>query len=301
GTVTASVLSGTHTGTWSGNTIGVANGGTGVSSLTSGRVLFGNGVGAIGTTTTADLHWDNTNYRLGIGHVSPTSKLYVFDTGANYFGSTIASDLFRIVGRPVPNLNDKVVLGTFGANASSGGNDVLFSIRAIRVAAGANHTGVAMQLSYDVDATEAQNGRLSFYGNKIGIGTVTPSSALDVVGTVKATSFAGDGSGLTGITATSYSGTMGVTSGGTGTTTAFTQGSVVFAGASGVYGQNNAQLFWDSEYSVGCEWDDNGYDDYRKSHGDMEWECDRGDERWYRNDDGIYARVAGVCRYGWSL
>lgn len=41
------------------------------------------------------------------------------------------------------------------------------------------------------------------------------------------------------------SGTLGVARGGTGTTTAFTAGSVVFAGASGVYSQDNANLFWD--------------------------------------------------------
>ena len=33
--------------------------------------------------------------------------------------------------------------------------------------------------------------------------------------------------------------------GGTGTSTVFTQGSVVFAGAGGVYSQDNANLFWD--------------------------------------------------------
>lgn len=33
--------------------------------------------------------------------------------------------------------------------------------------------------------------------------------------------------------------------GGTGTTTVFTQGSVVFAGASGIYAQDNANFFWD--------------------------------------------------------
>ena len=39
--------------------------------------------------------------------------------------------------------------------------------------------------------------------------------------------------------------TLPVTKGGTGTNTAFTAGSVVFAGASGVYSQDNANLFWD--------------------------------------------------------
>lgn len=34
-------------------------------------------------------------------------------------------------------------------------------------------------------------------------------------------------------------------SGGTGTSTVFTQGSIVFAGAAGVYTQDNARLFWD--------------------------------------------------------
>jgi hypothetical protein len=41
-------------------------------------------------------------------------------------------------------------------------------------------------------------------------------------------------------------GTASVAQGGTGTGTAFTQGSVLFAGASGVYSQNNANFFWDN-------------------------------------------------------
>ena len=40
-------------------------------------------------------------------------------------------------------------------------------------------------------------------------------------------------------------GTLSVTNGGTGTTTQFTAGSVVFAGSSGVYSQDNTNLFWD--------------------------------------------------------
>lgn len=40
-------------------------------------------------------------------------------------------------------------------------------------------------------------------------------------------------------------GTLPVGNGGTGTSTAFTAGSVVFAGTSGVYTQDNANLFWD--------------------------------------------------------
>jgi len=41
-------------------------------------------------------------------------------------------------------------------------------------------------------------------------------------------------------------GTLPVANGGTGTATAFTTGSVVFAGASGTYSQNNSKVFWDN-------------------------------------------------------
>ncbi len=49
------------------------------------------------------------------------------------------------------------------------------------------------------------------------------------------------------ITSGTWNGTLiGVGYGGTGTATTFTAGSIVFAGASGVYTQNNADLFWDN-------------------------------------------------------
>lgn len=51
--------------------------------------------------------------------------------------------------------------------------------------------------------------------------------------------------GKIGLT-THVSGTLGVGNGGTGTATTFTTGSVVFAGASGVYSQNNSLFFWDN-------------------------------------------------------
>lgn len=59
------------------------------------------------------------------------------------------------------------------------------------------------------------------------------------------------GSGLTGGTITT-SGTVALAipvtpaDGGTGSTTAFTAGSIVYAGTSGVYAQDNANLFWDA-------------------------------------------------------
>lgn len=47
-------------------------------------------------------------------------------------------------------------------------------------------------------------------------------------------------------------GTLGVGNGGTGTATVFTQGSVIFAGASGVYTQDNANFFFDDATNSLC-------------------------------------------------
>ena len=56
----------------------------------------------------------------------------------------------------------------------------------------------------------------------------------------------GFGVSVFGATSGNSGSTLPVTSGGTGTSTAFTAGSVVFAGTSGVYSQDNANFFWDS-------------------------------------------------------
>ncbi len=56
----------------------------------------------------------------------------------------------------------------------------------------------------------------------------------------------GNLSNCTAYPATALTGITAVANGGTGTSTAFTLGSVVFAGASGVYTQDNAKFFWDN-------------------------------------------------------
>jgi hypothetical protein len=55
--------------------LSVANGGTGVATLTANKLVVGNGTS--GVITPADIHWDNTNGRLGIAITTPTERLEV--------------------------------------------------------------------------------------------------------------------------------------------------------------------------------------------------------------------------------
>jgi microcystin-dependent protein len=51
-------------------TLPVANGGSGASTLTANKILVGNGTSAVLAPT--NLHWDNTNSRLGVGDTTPS-------------------------------------------------------------------------------------------------------------------------------------------------------------------------------------------------------------------------------------
>jgi hypothetical protein len=81
------------------------------------------------------------------------------------------------------------------------------------------------------------------------VGNTGAAPSWSTLSGIGVTSFSAGTTGLTPSSATTgvvtLAGTLGVANGGTGTATAFTTGSVVFAGASGVYTQDNANLFWD--------------------------------------------------------
>ena len=64
---------------WS-QTLGVANGGTGLNSLTAGRIPYGAGTSAFGSS--ANLFWDSSNNRLGVGTSSPAVTVAISATDA---------------------------------------------------------------------------------------------------------------------------------------------------------------------------------------------------------------------------
>jgi hypothetical protein len=85
-----------------GSALSVPNGGTGLTSLTAGRIPFGAGADALGNS--ANLFWNNTNPALGIGTASPLSFsgyswLTINGTTAAAFSlSTGGTERFRFTG-----------------------------------------------------------------------------------------------------------------------------------------------------------------------------------------------------------
>jgi hypothetical protein len=197
-------------------TLNVVNGGTGQTSYTDGQLLIGNTTGNTLTksTLTAGTAISITN---GAGSITITN------TAPDQIVSLTAGTGISISGTypsfTITNtLPDQIVSLTGAGTTVVTGTYPSFTITS-------NDAYVGTVTS--VSGTGTVNG-ITFTG------TVTSSGSLTLGGT------------LSGVSLTSQvTGILPVANGGTGTATAFTAGSVVFAGASGIYSQDNANFFWD--------------------------------------------------------
>jgi molybdopterin biosynthesis enzyme MoaB len=150
----------------------------------------------------------DSNGRIGIGKTNPAYNLDVF--GIVRAGSTLASSIYLTNSEVKWRGDGTAHFSIFNQNST-------FQIRSTS----ANfEPGTAGSNLVTVTAT-----------GSVGIGKTNPSTALDVTGTVTATTFSGSAASLTGFptfnqnttgTAAGLSATLAVTSGGTGATTAQT-------------------------------------------------------------------------------
>jgi fibronectin-binding autotransporter adhesin len=229
----------------------VANGGTGQTNATSALSALFSGAGTISQMIPgADL----VNNSVTTTQLSTTGV-----TAGTYTSVTVGADGRVTAGTGAGGLVSSINDGS-GDSVTVGTSSIVYSIGSSTVG---NWTSTGLM----VGSSKAALDKLDVYGataigtsyagttaaptnglivqGNVAIGTSTANGALNVNGTVTATTFSGSGAGLTNIGTSALSGTVGTGNGGTGTNTVFTQGSVVFAGASGVYSQDNSNFFWD--------------------------------------------------------
>ena len=135
-------------------TLNVANGGTGLTTLTAGYIPFGAGTSAFGNS--ANLFWDSTNGRLGLGTTTPSNRLEVNGSARFYTASngdvtishsglissiTAAGSIGLAFGT---NNTEKMRLDTAGSLGIGTTTASTFSFNNLVVASGSANAGMAI-------------------------------------------------------------------------------------------------------------------------------------------------------------
>ena len=154
-------------------TLGVANGGTGATSLTSGYLVKGNGTSAASASVVYD---DGTN--VGIGTSSPGAKFQVI-------GSTTVGGYANVAAAFGAGVSSELYVGSLNGN-----NPYIGS-------------GGAFPLSFNTNSAERM--RIDGSGN-VGIGTSSPTYRLDVRSGATATAGQFNSTATTAYSPTSYNG-----------------------------------------------------------------------------------------------
>ena len=245
-----------------------------VHSSTSLNADTGTGVGlyVFNPTNTAS---NNSIICNRIGGSTANKVIYSYDVSTQYgwstyiLGSDTTNRLLRFhsawdgtggVDRMVINgANGNVGIGTVDPQASLDivkSTAVATTVDLLNMRTDANW-GVKLQQNYSAAGNIQYNfihrynatdyNSLTFKGANVGIGKTNPGTALDVSGTVTATTFSGSGASLTGLPAANITGTLPVSNGGTGAAT-LAAGQLLVGNVTGALIQS-ANLVWDNTNS----------------------------------------------------
>ena len=197
------------------------------------------------------------------GFPSPTGSQYFYCTLADAATQTTI-EIVKVTA--VSGTTFTIVRGQDGTTGTIFASGAVVSLRLVRASL---NDFPKLDETNTFTADQAITGQLTTSSGLVTTNSFTATAPADglvmdyATGFGRFSAFAGDGfqwynAGVantklmqlssTGVitTATWNGTTVGVGYGGTGTSTAFTTGSIVFAGASGVYSQSNSQLFWDN-------------------------------------------------------
>ncbi|MBM4386809.1 MAG: hypothetical protein FJ088_03660, partial [Deltaproteobacteria bacterium] len=199
----------------------------------------------------------NTSGNVGIGTTAPQEKLDLGSSGNIILGGviknsagtltspsyTFSSDLDTGIYSPWPSSLRITIDGV--ARALFGSSETHFITNNLRFGSTIAKLVTGFDLAIETEGTQ-KHIILQPSGN-VGIGTISPSTKLEVAGTVKATAFVGDGSGLTNVSASSFSGVLGVSNGGTGADLSSTGGANQFVRQSSAGGQFTVSALTDAD------------------------------------------------------
>jgi len=167
--------------TWATPAGGMSIGDT-ITSATAGSVLFA-GASGILAQNNANLFWDNTNNRLGIGTTTPNTTLRVVSNNTNMatFSSTVSpapsitiagTDRSVIIGAQT---NTLYVIGGFRAQAETTGAHLTF----MNGNAAITYGSLAINSNADIVLTQNNSAKyILLSGGNVGIQTTSPSARL---------------------------------------------------------------------------------------------------------------------------
>ena len=246
-------------------TLPIQAGGTAATTFTANGVIYGNGTSALGVTaagTTGQVLLATTSGAPTWGSVPSTGAVTSITFGSTGLTPSTATTGAVTVAGTLIGANGGTGQSTYavGDLLQGAATNTLSKLAAVATGNALISGGVTTASSWGkIGLTTHVSGTLPIANGGTNLtayttGDIVYASATNVlssladVATGNALISGGVGAapsyGKIGLT-THVSGTLPIGNGGTGTATSFTTGSVVFAGASGVYTQDNANLFWD--------------------------------------------------------